>query len=198
MSSTEDYFMVVEGLLSADECDMIIKEYEDSNLWKATGLYEYDKSITKCNADQRNDSNVVNRDETCFSILISRVKDRVPNGGYIDKLLFERSGIAVRLYTNKNKWCSVTKDEGYELLKFSRGNNLNIHVDNTSVLVRNITLSIALSDDYVGGEWYFPNEDKHLKISKGGALMFPSNFLFPHCIKPIESGTRYSVVTWFV
>jgi hypothetical protein len=27
--------------------------------------------------------------------------------------------------------------------------------------------------------------------------MFPSNFMYPHAIKPVLSGTRYSIITWF-
>ena len=197
MSSTEDYFMVVEALLSADECDMIIKEYEDHNLWTATGLYEYGGAITKCNVNQRKESDIKSRDETCFSVPISQTKGKVAKGESIDNLLFERSGLAVRTYMEQHRWCSVHKDEGYELLKLCNSNALNTHVDNTAAFVRTLTLSVALSDDYTGGEWYFPKEEKYLKVPKGGALMFPSNFLFPHCIQPVKSGVRYSVVTWF-
>jgi len=30
----------------------------------------------------------------------------------------------------------------------------------------------------------------------GEMIIFPSNFLFPHEIKPIKKGTRYSFVSW--
>ena len=35
-----------------------------------------------------------------------------------------------------------------------------------------------------------------MPLKKGDILIFPSVFLFPHEVKPITSGTRYSFVTW--
>ena len=36
------------------------------------------------------------------------------------------------------------------------------------------------------------------KLEKGDALMFPSNFMYPHEVMPVTKGTRYSIITWFV
>ena len=38
---------------------------------------------------------------------------------------------------------------------------------------------------------YTPN------LNKGDVIIFPSNFMYPHTVKPITSGKRYVVVTWF-
>lgn len=183
MKALEDYFMVIDDLLYKDECDMVLSEYKDSDKWKPTGLYN-----PKAKA----------KDETCSSILISSTISGFANGKAIDDLLFNRCGKALQIYKSKHKWCGVNKDEGYELLRYTSSDNLNTHVDSTSYQHRTLTLSIALSDGYIGGEWYFPDLDKKVKIGKGSAFMFPSNFLYPHLITPIKSGTRYSIVTWFV
>ena len=39
-------------------------------------------------------------------------------------------------------------------------------------------------------------EDYEYKLKAGETIMFPSNFLYPHSIKKITKGTRYSMVSW--
>ena len=35
-----------------------------------------------------------------------------------------------------------------------------------------------------------------LKLKKGDFLLFPSVFLYPHLVKPVTKGTRYTFVSW--
>jgi predicted 2-oxoglutarate/Fe(II)-dependent dioxygenase YbiX len=58
-----------------------------------------------------------------------------------------------------------------------------------------LSVICLLNDDYEGGELVF-FEDKILTPSQGDVIIFPSNFLFPHEVKPITKGIRYSVVSW--
>ena len=37
-----------------------------------------------------------------------------------------------------------------------------------------------------------------IKLKKADAIMFPSNFMYPHEIMPVTQGTRYSIITWFI
>ena len=41
-------------------------------------------------------------------------------------------------------------------------------------------------------------DDLKYKLDKGDAIMFPSNFMYPHEIMPVTKGTRYSAITWFI
>jgi predicted 2-oxoglutarate/Fe(II)-dependent dioxygenase YbiX len=50
------------------------------------------------------------------------------------------------------------------------------------------------NDNYKAGE--FKILDKEIILKQGDILVFPSNFMFPHQVKTIEKGTRYSFVTW--
>ena len=49
-----------------------------------------------------------------------------------------------------------------------------------------------------GGEFSFFNNTLVYSLKKGSAIMFPSNFLYPHSVLPVINGTRYSIVTWFI
>ena len=52
-----------------------------------------------------------------------------------------------------------------------------------------------LNDNYKGGEFIMFGDMK-FKLEKGDILIFPSNFLYPHLVKPVTKGKRYSFVSW--
>ena len=39
---------------------------------------------------------------------------------------------------------------------------------------------------------------KQLNKDKGSAVVFPSNFMFPHEVEKVTSGVRYSIMTWIL
>ena len=53
----------------------------------------------------------------------------------------------------------------------------------------------ALNDNYQGGE-FIMFDDYEIKLKKGDFLLFPSVFLYPHLVKPVTKGTRYTFVSW--
>ena len=55
----------------------------------------------------------------------------------------------------------------------------------------------TLNDDYEGGEFVFWGDYK-VEIKKGSVLAFPSIYLFPHEVKPVTKGVRYSWISWIV
>lgn len=55
------------------------------------------------------------------------------------------------------------------------------------------TMVMYLNDDYEGGEINFPNHDVQIKPKAGSLVMFPATGEFIHEVKPILSGTRYTV-----
>ena len=57
-----------------------------------------------------------------------------------------------------------------------------------------VTALLYLNDNYEGGT--FRVADKTVYPERGSAVIFPSNFMFPHEVKEITNGERWSVVTW--
>ena len=55
---------------------------------------------------------------------------------------------------------------------------------------------LFLNDNYEGGEFVVADEVYNTK--KGSGIIFPSNFMFPHEVKPITKGTRWSIITWIM
>ena len=54
----------------------------------------------------------------------------------------------------------------------------------------------SINDDYEGGE--FIVADKKYETKKGSAIIFPSNFMFPHEVKEVTKGERWSIVSWLM
>ena len=94
---------------------------------------------------------------------------------------------------------------GYTQLKFNKyttNTKMKIHCDhihgfhNTGPTGVPILSCLGLlNNDFEGGEiMMFENEK--IKLEPGQLLIHPSNFLFPHEIKPVTKGFRYSFVSW--
>ena len=95
--------------------------------------------------------------------------------------------------------------KGFHKVRFNRYNKNQImskHCDHIHSLftgeIRGIPiLSIlgVLNDDYEGGE-FIMFDDYEIKFKPGDVIIFPSIFLYPHLVKPVTKGTRYSFVSW--
>jgi hypothetical protein len=67
---------------------------------------------------------------------------------------------------------------------------------------RVISLISYVNDDFEGGELVFKNllVDKKPFVYKpkaGDTVIFPSDLRYPHEVKPVTKGTRYSIVAWY-
>ena len=60
---------------------------------------------------------------------------------------------------------------------------------------RKISVILYLSDDFEGGTTKFVHQD--YKPPVGHALIFPSNWCFPHCGTQVTSGKKRVAVTWY-
>ncbi len=87
-----------------------------------------------------------------------------------------------------------------QTLKYNVGGHYKFHVDNGAFNHRTISCIFFVNDEYEGGDllFKFPNEKESINIKKrkNRMIVWPSNFLYPHCVTPVISGERYSVVAW--
>ena len=86
--------------------------------------------------------------------------------------------------------------------KYSVDTQMKIHCDHIHSMfdgqrkgVPVLTILGALNDDYEGGELMMWN-DTVIELKAGKVMIFPSNFLYPHEVKLVTKGTRYSFVSW--
>ena len=90
------------------------------------------------------------------------------------------------------------EDTGYEHLLY-RGSDkgeYKEHIDHFDLHPRVLSISFLLNDDYEGGNFSFFNKEYILEKKTGSAIVFPSNFCFPHAVLPVTKGDRHAVITW--
>lgn len=65
---------------------------------------------------------------------------------------------------------------------------------------RHLSISICLNNEYEGGEFVFDIPGGHYTVPQnvGDAVIFPSNFMFPHQVNKVTRGTRYALIGWVI
>jgi len=101
---------------------------------------------------------------------------------------------------NLTKYNNVKYSENISILKYENTGFYKWHTDHNWKAPRNVSMILLLNNDYGGGNLCFkePREDNEIVIDKkpNRLIVWPSNFLYPHTVKPVTKGTRYSVVCW--
>jgi len=179
-----EYIKVYDNVLSDELCNLIINEYED---------YEWASASTS-------DELVKTDIRKCSIIGISlpgTISKNYEVRKYIDDQIFSGVSSVIKQYNQEFPHLEIENDTGYDLLRYETGDFYVEHIDYFKNTSRIVSLSFILNDDYEGGEFCFFGRKVKKKIKKGSAIVFPSNFMFPHEILPVQNGTRYSIITWF-
>ena len=104
-------------------------------------------------------------------------------------------------YINEFKFFDsvMLKNSGFDhvLYKGSESHEYKEHVDLSKFNEpRILTCSLLLNDDYEGGNFSFFEGEYIISRLAYSAIVFPSNFCFPHAITPVFKGDRHVIITW--
>ena len=173
-----------ENIVSNDLCDKIINYCDNIKpLQKST----YSTSDGKSDrSDER-----VKMDDGWFR-----------NGEQYYKEIRECFMSALKEYQKKHTDCVCQRYTDFRLNKYSEGGFMSRHIDNIhhshgqTYGYPQLTSLLMLNDDYEGGDFIVASNE--FKTKKGSAIVFPSNFMFPHAVTKVKKGTRYSIVTWLM
>ena len=95
---------------------------------------------------------------------------------------------------------SYQKILNIEILKYENTGFYTWHVDHFANIPRTMSCILLLNNDYEGGNLCFRNPDGsgewEVEVKPNRMIIWPSIFLYPHTVKPVTKGTRYSVVAW--
>ena len=185
----KDYILHLDNWIPQNIIDQSIKELSDNNTWQRH-FYTNPKTFEKKskNADKELD--------VCYGNNLTYLKQ-----------LYDLIWKALEKYIVIEKLGGETFNSwrGFSKIRFNRYNKNQImskHCDHIQSLftgnIRGIPiLSIVgvLNDNYEGGE-FIMFDDYEIKFKAGDLIIFPSIFLYPHLVKPVKKGTRYSFVSW--
>jgi len=180
-SKISDLIHIEKNFLSKKLCEKIINEYDDQDIQREVRDHMPDRKLSRTYVSSRE---VINRKNS-----YERKK--------IDIELVEVLRSSLKIYI-QNVWKDFTfnQDQGFCLNKMIKGDGYNEHVDNVpgTSCDWKMTLVYLLNDDFQGGDFTVHKVDQ--KLQQGDLIMFPSYWMFPHGIKTVTKGSRYSLITW--
>ena len=173
-----DKFIFKTQVISEEECSNIIEEVSEREQWKKHSYYDYKEDKNNSIGDD-------------FEIIF-------PND--LDLVKYVNKGIS-KYIENYSLDAIIHKITNVRISRYGSGTLMRPHYDHVHSIfpgeekgVPVLSIVAPLNEDYEGGEFHFFNKDVSLKV--GEMLMFPSCFLYPHGVRKILSGTRYSLVCW--
>lgn len=181
-----DYVKVYENHLSKDLCKSAVENLANIN-WREHTFYlsAEDKHIS-------------------YDHELSVSHETIPEKQEINKQVwFAIERYILKDFKSFKPWFSGW--DGYSEIRFNRYDpttQMKLHCDHIQSMfdgqikgIPILTILGSLNDDYEGGELLMFG-DHRIHLPAGAVVVFPSNFMFPHEVKPVKSGIRYSYVSW--
>jgi hypothetical protein len=179
-----DTIYVARNFLTKKQCKIFIKEYEEN---KQFSLYETSTSYIT-NSTERSNCSVfpINPETNSFNLIHNLSKKFINEWvEYLDTF----KSFFVRVLKENLKY-----SHSYRIIKYEKGGYIHPHIDWDHFIHASMTFN--LNDEYEGGEFVFFNGKYSIKLGTGDAIIFPADPFWVHEIRPIISGTRYSINTF--
>ena len=172
-----------EDIVPKDECESLIEVTKNSGQLKPSKYANHSGKI------KLSDKRVVMDDMW--------VKDKTTSSIIND--FFSK---VIRKYSDKFERFSCQRHSGFRVNRYSVGGFMSEHTDNIhhshgqEYGFPQVSALLFLNDNYKGGELIVAGNEYETKMGSG--IIFPSNFMFPHEVKKIIDGERWSIVTWLI
>ena len=176
-----NYIEYYPHIMDADLCKKIINtDFDYKKSTYSTHIGESSETKERVKMDEfwiRKDNDFYDPVKECFEKVIEKYKKRFSD-------------------------FSIQHTTDFRINCYSEGDFMSRHVDNIHHShgqewgYPQVSALLFLNDDYSGGEFQVSNS--YFETSEGAAIIFPSNFMFPHKVDTVTSGTRWSIVTWLM
>lgn len=181
-----DYVKVYKDFIDPAVCVSAVKKLDAAN-WQTHQFY-----------DASTGQNVSYDHELSVS------HDEIPEKNEINQRVWKAlEQYIVKDFVDFHAWFNGWN--GYSHVRFNRYDpttQMKLHCDHIYTLfdgerkgVPILTVLGSLNNEYTGGEFVMW-EDEVIDLPAGAIAVFPSNFMYPHEVRPVKSGVRYSYVSW--
>ena len=190
MYNLKDYILHLNSWIPNNILDKTIKELKTTKTWEQHKYRNTQDSENIYNKNGKNELDVCKGDNLTYHIKLMNLTWKA-----IEKyIVIDKIGGEVF-----KGW------KGFNQLRYNRYNKNQImskHCDHIHSLFSGSEKGIpilsivgVLNDNYEGGE-FIMFDNYEIKFKAGDLIIFPSIFLYPHLVKPIKKGVRYSFVSW--
>jgi len=181
MDNAEHIYWVFKNAINKDTCKQIIDLSKGKwNEGTVGGKKAVDEKVRKSDVVWSNDEWLFN---ICWEFLHTANKNSNWN--------FEISAcepMQITKYEKDGHYDFHYDGDGFT--RFNNPSNKFLHR-----MTRKLSMTIVLNEDYEGGEFEFFEDKNLIKEKMGTVIVFPSYMV--HKVRPVTSGTRYSLVAWF-
>ena len=188
MDHVDDYIMV-QNLIPTPLCRSLIRESSlPESKWSKHSWYNYGRDDLHSMPEKELD--IINSTGDQFKSVGTYLGTALQN--YQKKYSREKDKVG-------STWIRHISQVRFNRYKI--GTKMRSHHDHIQSLfdgklkgIPIISIVGLLNDNYEGGA--FMCREKEIKLIRGDILLFPSNFMYPHQVKEITKGLRYSFVSW--
>lgn len=180
----KEYILEVKKIIPSNLCKKIISYFDNNSEDAATTGNGVNKNIRNCTTRNILDTFTFG-ERLCSTIAQQKIFECVAH------------------YKKKHN-INIEKISQLDLLKYESNNfdaGYDFHQDfGRSCTLRHLSISICLNNDFDGGEFVFDllNGKYVVPQNEGDAIIFPSNFMFPHQVNKVTEGTRYALIGWVI
>ena len=182
----QNYIMKIENIIPNQLCDQVVGNISKLKSWYQHTYYSADGKLTPVKRAGKNE------------LWCTHWQNELNTK--LEKIAVESAKVYLDYY--KFDWFNaLEKLTKIRYNRYASKQEMKLHCDHIKTIfdgeIKGVPiLSIIgnLNDNYEGGQFIMDKEEIFLK--KGDILIFPSNFLYPHKVKPIKKGKRYSFVSW--
>jgi hypothetical protein len=181
----KEYILEVKKIIPQTFCKKIISYFDNNYQDAGTTGEGVNKNIRNCLTRSLFDTKSLGE-----KICLNAVKEKIFH--------------CVDHYKNKHD-IDIDKISQLDILRYDANEfkaGYDFHKDfGRKVTERHLSISICLNNEYEGGEFVFKLDNESLLTipqNVGDAVIFPSNFMFPHQVNKVTKGTRYALIGWVI
>ena len=189
MINIKDLIFTLPNLIPIQKCDQYINFFKKN-----------EKQAGKEKSKKYYKNKVFKNTDNFDALQISKRLNEFPEWKNIhDELLYYINSIVLNYenYLKINVSPAIVSEymsstSNIRILRYKPGNEIKDHLDigygNTRASV-----SIALNDNYEGGEFTFFSNRHKIMLKKGMGMIFPAEQIWIHGVTPVTKGERYSI-----
>lgn len=180
----KDLIYVVKGALSKEQCEMLINEYEDrsNSAVKESCIHAVTNQMTTSTFKRVE----LHPETDTFNIVHNKINNIIDEWiDYLDQFKAFHPPALKKFLRFSHM---------HRLMKYEVGGWIHPHIDWEEMIHASCT--IALNDDYEGGEFRFWNGRHTVELKQGDAMIFPADPFWVHEVTEITKGARYSTNTF--
>ncbi len=187
----KDFVKIYDDVIPLTCVSNIIRFVKKSNEFEKAKVGGSSTGESKVNFDIRK----------TWNFRLSNLNNKLSNVHWFN-FLMKSFNDSIQKYINDLKILHLSYSQIVEInvLKYEDKGFYNWHTDHFAAAPRTLSCILLLNNDYEGGNLCFRNPDGssewEVEVKANRMIIWPSCFMYPHTVKRVTKGTRYSVVAW--